>query len=121
MNSTQLRIDYRRVHNFNAGPATLPLAVLEKAQAELLDYHGTGMSLMEMSHRSAEFEALFQQIEEDLRELVNLPRDYKALFLQGGASLQFAMLPMNLRPDGARRITRSMACGGRRRRVKPKS
>ena len=60
MEHKQLNIDYRRIHNFNAGPATLPLSVLETVQAELLDYHGTGMSLMEMSHRSAEFEALFQ-------------------------------------------------------------
>lgn len=97
----RLDIAYRRVHNFNAGPATLPLPVLEQAQAELLDYQGTGMSLMEMSHRSAEFEALFQKIEDDLRKLVNLPDEYKVIFLQGGASLQFAMLPMNLRPAGA--------------------
>jgi phosphoserine aminotransferase len=96
----QLNIDFQRVHNFNAGPATLPISVLEQAQAELLDYRGTGMSLMEMSHRSAEFEALFQEIENDLRKLVNLPTDYSLLFLQGGASLQFAMLPMNLRPTG---------------------
>jgi len=97
----QLNIEYRRIHNFNAGPATLPLSVLEQVQAEMLDFHGTGMSLMEMSHRSAEFEALFQQIEDDLRKLVGLPAEYKVLFLQGGASLQFAMLPMNLRPGGA--------------------
>jgi phosphoserine aminotransferase len=101
MEHRQLNIDYRRVHNFNAGPATLPLPVLEQIQAELLDYRGTGMSLMEMSHRSVEFEGLFQQIEDDLRKLVNLPATYKVLFLQGGASLQFAMLPMNLRPAGA--------------------
>ena len=96
-----LTLNYQRVHNFNAGPATLPLGVLEQVQAELLDYQGTGMSLMEMSHRSAEFEALFGRIEDDLRKLANLPPDYKVLFLQGGASLQFAMLPMNLRPAGA--------------------
>ena len=101
MEYKQLNINYQRVHNFNAGPATLPLAVLEQVQAELLDYHGTGMSLMEMSHRSAEFETLFAGIEDDLRRLANLPSDYKVLFLQGGASLQFAMLPMNLRPTGA--------------------
>ena len=101
MNSNQLRIVYKRVRNFNAGPAALPLSVLEQVQAELLDYHGTGMSLMEMSHRSAEFEGLLAQIEADLRTLVNLPAEYKVLFLQGGASMQFAMLPMNLRPAGA--------------------
>lgn len=96
----QLRIDYNRVHNFNAGPAALPLSVLEQAQAELLDYRGAGMSLLEMSHRSPEFEALLQQIEDDLRKLLHLPTNYKVLLLQGGASLQFAMLPMNLRPTG---------------------
>jgi len=101
MENQQLNLDYHRIHNFNAGPATLPLSVLEQVQAELLDYHGTGMSLMEMSHRSTEFDALFQQIEDDLRKLLNLPADYQVLFLQGGASLQFAMLPMNLRPAGA--------------------
>lgn len=100
MNSNQLRIVYKRVRNFNAGPAALPLSVLEQAQAELLDYHGTGMSLMEMSHRSAEFEGLLAQIEADLRKLVNLPAEYKVLFLQGGASMQFAQVPMNLRPAG---------------------
>jgi phosphoserine aminotransferase len=91
----------RRAHNFNAGPGALPLPVLEKAQAELLDFGGSGMSLMEMSHRSAEFEALLDQIQIDLRQLINLPPSYRILFLQGGASLQFAMLPMNLLPAGA--------------------
>ncbi len=101
MDQTKPNLNLHRVHNFNAGPATLPLSVLEQVQAELLDYHGTGMSLMEMSHRSAEFEGLFQQIEADLRKLAHIPANYKILFLQGGASLQFAMLPMNLRPAGA--------------------
>ncbi len=101
MNSNQLRIVYKRVRNFNAGPAALPLSVLEQVQAELLDYHGTGMSLMEMSHRSAEFEGLMAQIEADLRTLINLPPEYKILFLQGGASMQFTMLPMNMRLAGA--------------------
>jgi phosphoserine aminotransferase len=90
-----------RVHNFNAGPSALPQSVLEKAQAELLDYQGTGMSVMEMSHRSKEFESIIQTAEADLRELMGIPANYKVLFLQGGASLQFAMLPMNLRPAGA--------------------
>jgi phosphoserine aminotransferase len=89
-----------RVHNFSAGPAALPLSVLQTAQAELLDYHGSGMSVMEMSHRSAPFEAIMAQAEADLRQLLNIPAQYKVLFLQGGASLQFAMLPMNLRPAG---------------------
>jgi phosphoserine aminotransferase len=90
----------KRVHNFNAGPSVLPVPVLEKAQAELLDYQGCGMSVMEMSHRSKEFESIIQTAEADLRELMGIPANYKVLFLQGGASLQFAMLPMNLRPAG---------------------
>ncbi len=90
-----------RVHNFNAGPSVLPVPVLEKAQAEMLDYQGCGMSVMEMSHRSKEFESIIQTAEADLRELMGIPANYKVLFLQGGASLQFAMLPMNLRPAGA--------------------
>ena len=89
-----------RAHNFNAGPAVLPLAVLQQVQAELLDYMGTGMSIMEMSHRSSAFEALMGETERDLRELMGVPADYKVLFQQGGASLQFGMLPMNLRPSG---------------------
>ena len=91
----------KRVHNFNAGPSVLPVSVLEKAQAELLDYQGCGMSVMEMSHRSKEFESIIQTAEQDLRGLMGIPANYKVLFLQGGASLQFAMLPMNLRPAGA--------------------
>src|SRR5512143_4018985 len=91
----------KRVHNFNAGPSVLPVPVLETAQAEMLDYQGCGMSVMEMSHRSKEFEAIIQTAEADLRELMGIPANYKVLFLQGGASLQFAMLPMNLRPAGA--------------------
>jgi len=91
----------KRSHNFNAGPAVLPLPVLEQAKSELLDYCGTGMSVMEMSHRSKEFEGIINQTEADLRELLAIPDGYKVMFLQGGASLQFAMLPMNLRPAGA--------------------
>lgn len=90
----------KRVFNFNAGPAVLPLDVLETAQAELLDFKGTGMSVMEISHRSREFEGIIQMAEADLRELLSIPANYKILFLQGGASLQFAMLPMNLRAAG---------------------
>ncbi len=90
-----------RAHNFNAGPAGLPLEVMQQAQAELLDYKGTGMSIMEMSHRSKEFDAMLNETEADLRELLNIPANYKVLFLQGGASLQFSMIPMNLRPAGA--------------------
>jgi phosphoserine aminotransferase len=89
------------VYNFNPGPAALPLEVLEQAQQEMLDYCGTGMSVMEISHRSKEFESIIQTAEADLRELLGIPNNYKIMFLQGGASLQFAMLPMNLRPAGA--------------------
>ncbi len=92
---------YKRVHNFNPGPSVLPVPVLEQAQREMLDYQGTGMSVMEMSHRSKEFEAIIQTAEADLRELMGIPQNYKVMFLQGGASLQFAMVAMNLRPAGA--------------------
>ncbi len=93
--------DHKRVYNFNPGPAALPLEVLQEAQAEMLDFRGTGMSVMEISHRSKEFENVIQTAEADLRELLGIPTNYKVLFLQGGASLQFAMLPMNLRATGA--------------------
>jgi phosphoserine aminotransferase len=92
--------ELKRAHNFNAGPSVLPLPVLQQAQAELLDFHGTGMSVMEISHRSKEFESVIQTAESDLRDLMQIPTSFKVLFLQGGASLQFAMLPMNLRPAG---------------------
>lgn len=85
-----------RVYNFSAGPAVLPEEVLLEAQAEMMDYCGTGMSVMEMSHRSKAFDAIIKEAEKDLRELMNIPDNYKVLFLQGGASLQFAMIPMNL-------------------------
>lgn len=85
-----------RVYNFSAGPAVLPEEVLKEAASEMLDYKGTGMSVMEMSHRSKAFEEIIQEAEEDLRELMNIPNNYKVLFLQGGASTQFAMVPMNL-------------------------
>lgn len=91
----------KRVFNFNAGPGALPLEVLEQAQAELLDFKGTGMSVMEMSHRSKEFEGVIAGAEADLRTLLGIPSNYKVLFQQGGASLQFTMLPMNLLPAGA--------------------
>jgi phosphoserine aminotransferase len=89
-----------RVYNFNAGPAAMPLSVLEKARSELLDIAGTGMSVMEMSHRSKEFQAIYQEAEAGIRRLMNIPDEYAVLFLQGGASLQFAMIPMNLRRPG---------------------
>ena len=85
-----------RIYNFSAGPAVLPEPVLEQAAAEMLDWHGSGMSVMEMSHRGKEFIAIHAQAEADLRELMNIPANYKVLFLQGGASAQFAMVPMNL-------------------------
>ena len=91
----------KRAHNFNAGPSVLPLPVLEQAQRELLDFKGTGMSVMEISHRSKEFEAVIGEAEQDLRALLSVPANYKVLFLQGGATLQFAMIPMNLRAPGA--------------------
>jgi phosphoserine aminotransferase len=91
----------KRVFNFNPGPAALPLEVLQQAQTEMLDYKGTGMSVMEISHRSKEFEAIVSEAQADLKDLLQIPANYKILFLQGGASLQFAMLPMNMRPAGA--------------------
>ncbi len=91
----------KRVINFNPGPAALPLEVLQQAQAEMLDFKGTGMSVMEISHRSKEFEAIVSETQADLRELIGIPANYKILFLQGGASLQFAMVPMNFRPVGS--------------------
>ena len=90
-----------RVYNFSAGPAVLPEEVLKEAAEEMLDYRGCGMSVMEMSHRSKMFETIIQEAEADLRELMNIPANYKVLFLQGGASQQFAMIPMNLMKNGA--------------------
>lgn len=85
-----------RVYNFSAGPSMLPLPVLEKAQKEMLSYGDTGMSVMEMSHRSKAYEEIIKGAEKLLRQLMNIPENYKVLFLQGGASTQFAMIPMNL-------------------------
>ncbi|MDO4222984.1 MAG: 3-phosphoserine/phosphohydroxythreonine transaminase, partial [Acinetobacter sp.] len=85
-----------RAYNFCAGPATLPTAVLERAKADLLDYQGKGLSVMEMSHRSADYVAIAEKAEADLRRLMNIPQNYKVLFLQGGASLQFSAIPLNL-------------------------
>ena len=94
------RLDTKRVFNFNAGPAALPLPVLERIREELLDHHGSGMSVMEMSHRSPEFEAINDKTEKDLRRLLEIPDDYAVLFLQGGGSGQFAVVPMNLYQPG---------------------
>ena len=85
-----------RAYNFSAGPAVLPEEVLQEAADEMLDYRGTGMSVMEMSHRSKAYDTIIKEAEADLRELMNIPDNYKVLFLQGGASQQFAMIPMNL-------------------------
>ncbi|MTV47536.1 3-phosphoserine/phosphohydroxythreonine transaminase [Heliobacillus mobilis] len=91
-----------RVFNFNAGPATLPLPVLEEAQREMLNYRGSGMSVMEMSHRSKEYEAINNEAEANMKELLGLGDNYRVLFLQGGASTQFAMVPMNFLQPGQR-------------------
>lgn len=90
-----------RVHNFNPGPSALPLAVLEKVQAELLDYPGTGMSVMEMSHRSKDFEAILQDSKKLMMEVLNIPSNYKIIYCTGGASTQFALIPMNFLHEGS--------------------
>ena len=89
-----------RVYNFSAGPSMLPLPVLEKAAAEMTNYNGSGMSVMEMSHRTPVYEAIIKEAEADLRKLMNIPDNYKVLFLQGGASTQFASVPLNLLKNG---------------------
>ncbi|MBI3401522.1 MAG: 3-phosphoserine/phosphohydroxythreonine transaminase [Acidobacteria bacterium] len=91
----------QRIHNFSAGPAVLPLSVLEEIQRDLLALPGAGMSILEISHRSKTFEAILAQAEADIRSLAGIPANYKVLFLQGGASLQFSMVPMNLLTPGA--------------------
>jgi len=85
-----------RVYNFSAGPSMLPLEVLEECAAEMLEFGNSGQSVMEMSHRSKEYQAIIDETEANLRKLMNIPDNYKVLFLQGGASSQFAMLPLNL-------------------------
>lgn len=85
-----------RIYNFSAGPSMLPVSALERAAAEMLDYKGSGMSVMEMSHRSKVYDKIIKEAEKKLREIMNIPDNYKVLFLQGGATLQFAMVPMNL-------------------------
>ena len=84
-----------RVYNFSAGPAVMPEEVLREAAAEMMDYRGCGMSVMEMSHRSRDFQDILDEAEKDLRELMNIPDNYKVLFIQGGGHVQFAMVPMN--------------------------
>src|SRR5690348_9840480 len=91
----------QRVYNFSAGPAVLPMPVLEEIQRDLIALPGVGMSILEISHRSPAFEAILAQAEADIRALAAVPADYKVLFLQGGASMQFSMVPMNLLTPGA--------------------
>src|ERR687893_2762499 len=90
-----------RIYNFSAGPAVLPVPVLEQARDEMLSLPGVGMSVMEISHRSKTFDEIVGSAEQGLRELMGIPENYHVLFLQGGASLQFSMIPMNLLPEGA--------------------
>ncbi len=91
----------KRINNFNAGPAALPLEVLQQVREELLDYRGEGLSVMEMSHRSKTFESIIRGAEDLMKELMGIPDDYQVLFMQGGATLQFAAVPLNLMEDGA--------------------
>ncbi len=91
---------YDRTYNFSAGPATMPVEVLEEIRDELLNYRGSGMCVMEMSHRSKVFQEIYDNAEADLRKLMNIPDNYKVLFIQGGATLQFSMIPMNLMKNG---------------------
>ena len=91
---------YDRVYNFSAGPATMPVEVLEEIAAEVLNYRGSGMSVMEMSHRSKVYQQIIDEAEADLRELMHIPENYKVLFIQGGATLQFSAIPMNLCKNG---------------------
>ena len=91
---------YDRVYNFSAGPATMPVEVLEEIRDEMLNYKGSGMCVMEMSHRSKVFQQIIDEAEADLRTLMGIPDNYKVLFIQGGATLEFAMIPLNLCKNG---------------------
>ena len=91
---------YNRSYNFSAGPATMPVPVLEEIRDEMMNYRGSGMSVMEMSHRSKVFQEIYDNAEADLRKLMNIPDNYKVLFIQGGATLQFSMIPLNLMKNG---------------------
>ena len=91
---------YNRSYNFSAGPATMPVPVLEEIRDEMLNYRGSGMSVMEMSHRSKMFQQIYDEAEADLRKLMGIPNNYKVLFIQGGATLQFSMIPINLLKNG---------------------
>lgn len=96
----EMKLQVHRTNNFNAGPSALPISVLEKAQAEMIDFRGTGMSVMELSHRSSAYEAVHNQAIQNLKELLAIPDTHEVLFLQGGASLQFSMIPMNFLQSG---------------------
>src|SRR4051812_15562868 len=89
-----------KIYNFSAGPAILPRPVLERAQRDMLSLNGIGMSVMEISHRSREFESILESARQGLRQLLNVPSNYEILFLQGGASFQFSMVPMNFLRSG---------------------
>ena len=91
---------YNRTYNFSAGPAMMPEPVLEEIRDEMMNYRGSGMCVMEMSHRSKVFQQIIDEAEADLRDLMGIPDNYKVLFIQGGATLQFAMVPMNLMKNG---------------------
>ena len=93
-------MNYDRIYNFSAGPATMPECVLEEIRDEMMNYRGSGMSVMEMSHRSSAFQNIIDEAEQDLRDLMQIPDNYKVLFIQGGATLQFSMIPMNLMKNG---------------------
>ena len=109
-----------RVYNFSAGPAVLPEEVLREAADEMLDYQGSGQSVMEMSHRSKVYDNIIKEAEKDLRELMNIPDNYKVLFLQGGASQFFAEVPMNLMKK-KKQLILSLASGLRKHLMKLKS
>jgi len=93
-------MNYDRIYNFSAGPAIMPECVLEEIRDEMMNYRGSGMCVMEMSHRSSAFQQIIDEAEQDLRELMNIPDNYRVLFIQGGATLQFSMIPMNLMKNG---------------------
>src|SRR5688572_17860385 len=97
----QTKTSSERIYNFSSGPAVLPLEVLERAQSEMLSLGGSGMSVMEMSHRSKHFEPILEAARGGIRELLQVPDNYEILFLQGGARLQFSMIPMNFLPPEA--------------------
>src|SRR5262249_16577271 len=96
-----MKTTVHRVHNFSAGPAVMPLPVLEEIQRDMVSLPGVGMSILEVSHRSTAFESILAQAEADIRALASIPSNYRVLFLQGGASMQFSMVPMNLLAAGA--------------------